>query len=80
LPDRAPPDPPSARDEVSRSRILDHIERVLVTHIDDRRADFDATCLRANGRQERERGRELSREVVNAEVGPICAQRLGSDG
>src|SRR5260370_21200725 len=41
---RAPADPKlqaSARDEVGRARLLDHVERVLVAHVDDRRANLD---------------------------------------
>ena len=71
---------PSARDEVGRGRILDHVERVLVAHVDHRRADFDAAGLCANGRQQRERRSELPREVVDAEIGPVRPQRLGRDG
>src|SRR3984885_8064733 len=40
----------SASDEVDRSRILDHVERVLVAHVDDRRANLDTAGLGAHGR------------------------------
>ena len=33
---------PAAGDEVGRARVLRHVERVLVAHVDDRRADLDA--------------------------------------
>jgi len=71
---------PAARDDVRRAGILGHVERVLVTHVDDGRTDFDRLRPRADGRQERERRAELAGEVVHAEVGAIGAQRLGGHG
>jgi hypothetical protein len=50
---RAPADPKlqaSPRDEVGRGRLLDHVERVLVAHVDDRRANLDTAGLGAHGR------------------------------
>ena len=44
-----------ARNEVSGPRILGHIERVLVTHVDDGGADFDPARPCTNGGEERER-------------------------
>jgi hypothetical protein len=38
----------SARDQIGCACVLDHIERVLVTHIDDGRPDLDAARLRAH--------------------------------
>jgi hypothetical protein len=64
-----------AGDQVGRARVLDHIERVLVSHVDNRCADLNATGLRADGGQEWERRRELAGEVVNAEIRPIRAPR-----
>ena len=80
---RAPADPQlqaPAGDEVGRARVLGHIERVLVAHVDDRRADLDAAGLRADGRQQRERRSELAGEVMDAEIGAVRAQLLGRDG
>ena len=71
---------PPAGDEVGRARILGHVERVLVAHVDDRRADLDAAGLRADRRQQRERRGELAGEMVDAEVGAVRAQLLGRDG
>ncbi len=54
---RAPADSqlqPAARNEVGRAGLLGHIERVLVAHVDDRRADFDTAGLRTHGGQQRE--------------------------
>jgi hypothetical protein len=64
----------------SAAGVLDHVKRVLVAHVDDRRADLDALGLRADGRQQRKRRGELAGEVMDAEVGAIRAQLLGSDG
>ena len=80
---RAPADPKlqtSARDKVGGARILDHVERVLVAHVDDRRADLDTAGLGAHGRQQRERRSELAGKVVNAEIGPVRAKRLCRNG
>ena len=46
---------PSAGDEIGRAGVLRHIERVLIPHVDDCRADLDAAGLRADGRQQWER-------------------------
>ena len=35
---------PAAGDQVGRAGVLDHIERVLVAHVDDRGADLDAAA------------------------------------
>jgi len=51
-----------------------------MTHIDDRRADFDAVGLRAHGGQQGKRRGELAGEVMNAKIGPVCAQLFGCDG
>ena len=70
----------SAGDEIGGARVLGHVERVLVAHVDDRRADLDAAGLGADGRQQRERRSELAGEVMDAEIGPVRAQLLGGDG
>ena len=80
---RAPADSelqPSASDEVGGARILDHVEGILVAHVDDRRADFDTASPGDHGRQQRKRRSKLAGEVVDAEIGPICAQLLRRDG
>jgi hypothetical protein len=65
-----------AGDEIGGTRVLGHVERVLVAHVDDRRSDLDAAGLRADGRQQGERRGKLSREVMNAKIGSVHAQFL----
>src|SRR5688572_286266 len=51
---RAPADPelePAVADQVSGARVLDHVERVLVPHVDDGGSDLDAARPRADGRE-----------------------------
>src|SRR6202453_621387 len=67
----------SASNKVRRPGVLDHVEWVLVSHVDDGRADFDTACLRAYGCEQREGRRELSGEVVDAEIGSVRAKGLG---
>ena len=69
-----------AGDEVGGARVLRHVQRVLVAHVDDRGADLDALGLRAAGREQRERRAELAGEVMHAEIGPVRAELLGRDG
>ena len=69
-----------AGDEVGRARVLRHVQRVLVAHVDDRRADLDALGPRAARRQQRERRAELAGEVMHAEIGAVRAELLGRDG
>ena len=71
---------PAAGDQVGSAGVLGHVQRVLVAHVDDGRADLDALGARANGGQQRERRRELAREVVDAEVGAVRAELLGGLG
>ena len=70
----------SAGDEVGRARILRHVHRVLVAHVDDGGADLDGPGLCAAGRQQRKRRSELAREVVHPEIGPVRAEPLGRNG
>lgn len=64
---------PFARDEVCRACVLGHIQRVLVAHIDDGRADFDAAGFGADGRQKGKRRRELTGEVVDSKISTVGA-------
>ena len=71
---------PAAGDEVGGARVLDHVERVLVAHVDDGGADLDALRPRADRRQEREGRSELAGEMMDAEIGAVRAEVLGGDG
>jgi hypothetical protein len=71
---------PSAGDEVSGARVLGHIERVLVAHIDDGRAEFDLLGFSACGSEEREGRRQLTGKVVDTEIGAIRTQFLSRHG
>ncbi len=62
------------------ARVLGHVERVLVAHVDDGRADLDAAGLRADGGQQRKGRGELAGEVMHAEIGAVRAQFFGRDG
>ena len=48
---------PAAADQVGRARILDHVEGVLVAHVDHAGADLDAAGSCADRRQQRETAR-----------------------
>src|SRR5690242_3039562 len=67
-------------DQVRRPRVLDHVERILVPHVDDGRADLDAARPGADRREKRERRRKLLREVMDAKVRTVCAELLRRDG
>src|SRR3954470_24757557 len=59
---RAAADPelePAVADQVGRARVLDHVERILVPHVDDARSDLDAARPGADGGEKREGGRQL---------------------
>ena len=66
----------TTRDEIGGAGILDHVQRVLVAHVDDGRPDLDALGASADRRQERERRRKLLGEVVDAEVRAVGTQVL----
>ena len=57
---------PAACDEVRRARVFDHVERVLVAHVDDGGADLDTLRLGADRREQREGRSELPGEMMNA--------------
>ena len=46
---------PATGEEVSGPRVLRHVERVLVAHVDDRGADLDPRCPSTDGGQQRKR-------------------------
>jgi hypothetical protein len=70
----------AAGDEVGRAGVLRHVERVLVAHVDDGRADLDPAGARADRRQQRERRSQLPREMVHAEVCAVGAEFFGGHG
>ena len=70
----------AAGDQIGRPGVLGHVERVLVAHVDDGGAHLDPLRPRTDRGEERERGAELPREVVDAEVRAIGAELLGRDG
>ncbi len=79
---RAATDPqlqPAAGDHVGRARVLGHVERVLVAHVDDARSDLDPGRPRTDRGQERERGCQLPCEVVHAKVRAIRAELFDGD-
>jgi hypothetical protein len=71
---------PSSGDEIGRARVLRHVERILVAHVDHRRADFDAAGLRTDGREQRKRRGKLAREMMDSKIGAVRPQLLGGDG
>src|SRR5690606_22823249 len=71
---------PAAGDEIRRSRGFGHVQRILVTHVDDGRADLDRLRARADSRQERKWRSQLPREMVDAEIGAVSAEFLGGNG
>ena len=66
----------TARNEVGGPGILDHVQRVLVAHVDDGRPDLDALGSGADRRQEREWRRELAER--NGGPGSRRRRRPGS--
>ena len=70
---------PPAGDQVGGAGVLDHVERVLVAHVDDGGAELDAARLGARSREQREGRAELAGEMVDAEIGPVRADFLGGD-
>jgi hypothetical protein len=71
---------PSAADEIRGARILQHVEGILVAHVDDAGADLDPLGLRTHGGQQREGRGELAREMVHAEIGAVGAELFRGDG
>ena len=70
----------SARDQIGGSGILGHVERVLVAHVDHRRADLDAAGLRTDGRQQGKRRGELACKVMDPKIGSVSPELFGCDG
>ena len=69
-----------AGDEVGRAGILRHVERVLVAHVDDRRAELDPLRPRAARGEQRKRRAELPRKMMHPEIRPVRPDLLRRDG
>src|SRR5215218_6814697 len=67
---------PAVADQVGGARVLDHVERILVPHVDHARPDLDAARSGADGREQRERRRELLGEVMYAKVCAVGTKLL----
>ena len=61
---------------VGGAGVLGHVERVLVAHVDDGRADLDPLRAGPDRGEQRERRRELLGEVVDAVVRTVPAKGL----
>src|SRR4051812_20476957 len=72
-------EPPIAN-EVGRARVLDHVERIFVPHVDDARPDLDAARSGADGGKQWEGRRKLPGKVVHAKVCPIRTEFLRRHG
>src|SRR6185437_7703796 len=70
---------PSARDQIGGARVLDHVKRVLVPHVDHGGADLDAVSLCSYCREQRKRRGKLAGKMVDAKIGAVRAQLLGGD-
>src|SRR4029079_10789493 len=70
---------PAAGDQVRGARVLGHVERVLLALVDHGGADLDFRRTRADGRKQRERRAELTREVMHAEIRSVAADLLARD-
>ena len=67
----------SSGNEIRRASILRHVVRVLIPHVDHCGADFNASRLRADRGEQRERGRQLPCEMMNTKVRSVHSQALG---
>jgi hypothetical protein len=54
--------------------------RILIPHVDHCGANFNLSRFGANRREQRKRGRQLLREVMNTEVRSVHSQALGLHG
>src|SRR5262249_30868530 len=70
---------PAVADQVGRARVLDHVKRILVPHVDDGRSDLDAARSRADGREKREGRRELLCKVMDAKVRAVRTELFRRD-
>ncbi len=70
--------PPAIRS--AAAGVLGHVERVLVAHVDNRRADLDAAGFRSDRSQQRKRRSQLARKMMDAKIGAVRAELLRGDG
>jgi len=70
---------PAAAHHVGCARVLRHVERVFVPHVDDRGNDLDGLGPRAHRGEERERRAELAGVVMDAEERPVGAEFFRHD-
>ena len=71
---------PTAGNQIGRPGIFGHVEWVLVAHVDDRCADFDAAGLCTDGSQQGKWRSQLTREVMDPEIGPVRSKFFCRDG
>jgi hypothetical protein len=69
----------SAGNQVGRARVLGHVQRVLVAHVDDGGADLDPVGARTDGGQQREGRAKLPGEMVHAEIRSVGTKLLGGN-
>src|SRR5262249_42480855 len=67
---------PAIADQVGGAGVLDHIEGILVPHVDEGRSDLDAARPGADGGEKREGRRELLREMMDAKVRAVRSELL----
>jgi len=69
----------AAGNDIGRPGVLRHVERVLVAHVDNAGPNLDSPGPRTDGGEKGERGSQLARKVVDAEVRAIRAELFGRD-
>src|SRR4051794_5937895 len=65
---------PSGADQVGGARLLGHVERVFVAHVDHRGAELDPARPGAHRREQRKGGGELASEMMDATIGAVRAK------
>ena len=66
-------------EQIGCGRVLRHVERVLVPHVDHGGADLDPARPDADRGEERERRRQLAGEVMHPDERAVDAELLGGD-
>src|ERR1700733_7346685 len=70
----------AARDQIRSSSVLRHVMRILIPHIDHRGANFNLSRFSTHRREQRKRGCEVLRKMMNPEVGSFHSEALGFHG